>query len=396
MSPSNPPERPRGAATVVLHADRAHNSTRALTPPIFQTSTFRWDDIDAGRALAATEAPAEFYARWGHPNARQVEAIVAELEGAHGAIAVASGMAAAAASVMPFVRAGDHVVAAKTLYGEAATLLTTVLPRFGVECTQVDGTDVSRFVQALRPTTRVVLVETPANPTLDCIDIAGVADAARRHGARLVVDNTFATPLNTQPLALGAHTSFHSATKYLSGHSDVTAGVVASDREGVSGAWESLRVLGAVLGPFDAWLVTRGLRTLPMRMERHNANGMRVAEFLAGHADVAHVNHPGLTTHRAHVVARKQMRGFGAMLSLELRGGEPAARKFVAALRLFTAATSLGGVESLVQFPATLTRMTAEQQQAAGISPSLVRLSVGCEDADDLLTDLRYALAAVA
>jgi cystathionine beta-lyase/cystathionine gamma-synthase len=388
------PTRPRGPSTRLQHADRALNPTRAVAPAIFQTSTFRWGSPEEGEALGAQTAPAEFYSRWGNPNTRQLEALVADLEGAEGALAVASGMAAACLAIVPFLRAGDHVVAGRTLYGEVNGLLTRVLPRFGVEATVVTGTGPDDYARAMRPNTRLVVAETPANPTLDCVDIAAVAEVARAGGARLVVDNTFATPLNTRPLELGAHASFHSGTKYLGGHSDVVAGVLASDREGVELAWDHLRVFGPVLGPFDAWLVTRGLRTLALRVARQNENAARIAEFLASHPAVARVNYPGLASHPAHAVAAKQMRGFGGVVSFAPAGGVEASKRLLGRLRLFTLATSLGGTESLVMFPASLSRMSPETRLASGISPELVRLSVGCEDADDLVDDLAEALSA--
>jgi methionine-gamma-lyase len=384
--------KPHGLQTRAIHADRPHNPTTAVAPAIYQSATFRWDGPDAGTAFAAEQAPTEFYSRWGNPNVRQLEALVAELEGAAGAVATGSGMAAACLAVVPFVQQGDHVVGGRTLYGEVGRLIGHVLPRFGVEVARAQGTSAADFAAVMRPSTRVVVIETPANPTLDCVDIAAIAEVARRGGARLVVDNTFATPVNTRPLALGAHAAFDSATKYLGGHSDVVAGVVATDSEGVSRAWDHLRVFGPVLGPFDAWLVARGIRTLGLRMERHNRSGQEVAEFLVGHARVERVNYPGLASHASHAVARKQMTGFGGMVSFEVAGGEAAARVVIARLELFTLATSLGGVESLCMFPASLSRMTPEEQRAAGIGPGLIRLSVGCEDPADLIADLAQAL----
>jgi methionine-gamma-lyase len=384
-----------GPSTVALHADRPHNPTLAVSPPIFQTSTFRWDRLDDGVRLAAQRSPASFYTRLGNPNQHQLEAIVASLEGSEAALATASGSAAATLAVLPFVSAGDHVVAGRTLYGETHALLTQVLPRFGVETTFAAGTSAEDYAAAMRPSTRVVVVETPANPTLDVVDIAAVAEIAAAAGARLVCDNTFATPINTRPIALGAQAVFHSATKYLSGHADVVAGVLCADRETIDRAWDHLRVVGSALGPFEAWLTTRGLRTLPLRMIRHNENGRAVAFFLAAHPKVALVHYPGLAASPGHEVAARQMRGFGAMLYVELKGGEAAARTFVDELRLFTHATSLGGVESLIQYPASLSNMSPEAKLAAGISPTAMRISVGCEDTADLLEDLEQALSAV-
>ena len=383
-----------GPSTSAIHADRSQNPTLSVSPAIFQTSTFRWESTDEGARLAGQRSPAAFYSRMGNPNVHQLEAICAALEGTEAALATSSGAAACTLAVLPFVSAGDHVVAGRTLYGETNALLTKVLPRFGVETTFAASTRPEDYAAAMRPTTRVVIVETPANPTLDVVDIAAVADIARRAGARLVCDNTFATPVNTRPVALGAHIVFHSATKYLAGHSDVVAGVVCADRETIDRAWDHLRVIGSALGPFEAWLVTRGLRTLALRMERHNANGLAVARFLAAHPRVAFVRYPGLPDDPDNAVAARQMKGFGAMVYAELTGGDPAARAFVNALRFFTQATSLGGVESLIQYPASLSNLSPEAKRAAGISPTAIRISVGCEDTADLLDDLAQALAA--
>ena len=384
--------KPRGPSTTAIHGDRGENATRAVSPPIFQSSTYRWDEASFGGEVVDAVKPTEFYARWGHPNQKQVEVIVAELEGAARALAVGSGAAAAFLSVIPFLSAGDHVVAARTLYGETANQLTALLPRFGVACTRVRSNATDDYREAITAGTKVVVIETPANPTLEIVDIAAVAELARARGARLVVDNTFATPLNTRPLELGAQIVFHSATKYLAGHSDVIAGVLAGDEESLERAWTHQRVMGPVLGPFDAWLVTRGMRTLALRVARHNDNALQLAQLLAEHPAIARVRYPGLATHEDHAVAARQMRGFGGMLSIELRGGDAAARAFVSRLRLFSMATSLGGIESLAQYPAVLTPVLA----GGGIKregPAMVRLSVGCEDLADLRDDLLQALA---
>ncbi|WP_437528469.1 aminotransferase class I/II-fold pyridoxal phosphate-dependent enzyme [Sorangium sp. So ce726] len=384
----------RGPSTLVIHGDRAENPTRAVSPPIYQSSTYRWEDETFGGSMLDQVQPTEFYARWGHPNQKQMEAIVAGLEGAPRALAVGSGAAAALLSVLPFVSAGDHVVAARTLYGETANQLTALLPRLGVTCTRVPSNRTDDYREAITDKTKVVVIETPANPTLELVDIAAVAEIARASGARLAVDSTFATPLNTRPLELGAHSVFHSATKYLAGHSDVIAGVLAGDEEGIDRAWTHLRVMGPVLNPFDAWLVTRGLRTLALRVARHNDNGLAVAQLLAEHPAVARVNYPGLQSHEDHALAARQMRGFGGMLSVELRGGEAAARTFTRNVQLFSMATSLGGMESLVQYPAVLTPALAGGD-AKRSGAAMVRLSVGCEDAADLREDLLQALSHV-
>jgi methionine-gamma-lyase len=295
-------------------------------------------------------------------------------------------------AVLPWVRPGDHVVVARTVYGETRNLITQIAAGFGVHCSIAKSSDVAAFEDAISDSTRVVIVETPANPTLECVDIHAVAAIAHAKGARLVVDNTFATPINTQPAKLGADAVVHSATKYLAGHSDVLAGVLATDADGVARARDWLRITGPALGPFEAWLVVRGLRTLELRMARHNANGLAVAKLLESHKAVARVNYPGLTSHHSHAIAQKQMRAFGAMASVELVGGREMAKRFVENLSLFSPATSLGGVESLVQYPASLAKMSEDDQRASGISEHLIRLSVGCENPEDLLEDLSRSL----
>lgn len=382
----------RGVSTTALHADREKNPTRAVGGAIFQTSTFRWDAVEDGARLAAERHPSEFYTRLGNPNVAQLEALLASLEGGEAALATSSGSAAATVAMLSLVSPGDHVVASRVLYGETHALVSKLLPRFGVPCTRVEGATAEHFERAMTERTRVVLVETPSNPTLEVTDLAAVAELARARGAALVVDNTFATPANTRPLSLGAKLVFHSATKYLGGHSDVLAGALVGDRESIDRAFDHLRTLGCSLGPFDAWLTVRGLRTFALRMARHNENGLRVARFLEAHPAVAEVRYPGLASHPGHEVARRQMKGFGAMVALRLKGGDSAARRFVSALELVTAATSLGGVESLVQYPAVLSNIAPEVLAAQGLPPDLVRFSVGCEDAEDLLEDLDRAL----
>lgn len=382
----------QGWSTLSIHADAERNRTRAVVAPIWQSATYRRDTAEALIDAANTRAPEDFYGRWANPNNKQLESLVATLEGASGAVAFASGMAAASAAIVPWLSSGDHVVASRTLYGDTRNLLEKVLARFGVAVTFAAGTRPEDYRAAMVAETRLVVVETPANPTLDCVDIASVCEIARAHGARVVCDNTFASPFNTRPIALGAHAVFHSATKYLAGHSDVVAGVVAGDEASVSRAWDHLRTEGGVLGPFDAWLVVRGIRTFALRMARHNDNGLGVARALEGHPVVARVHYPLLPSHPSYALARTQMRGGGGVVSVELQGGSDAARAFVERLELFALAPSLGGVESLVMYPSSLSRMTDAQRISSGISPSLVRLAVGVEDLDDLVYDLRRAL----
>ncbi len=385
-------ERRHGWSTTAIHGDSTRNQTRAVVAPIWQSATYRRDTAEELIDAANTRAPEDFYGRWANPNNKQLEQLVAKLEGASGAIAFASGMAAASAAIVPFLAAGDHVVASRTLYGDTRNLLERVLSRFGVGVSFAEGTDASHYRDAIVPETKLIVLETPANPTLDCVDIAAVCEVARAREVRVVVDNTFASPFNTRPIELGAHSVFHSATKYLAGHSDVVAGVVAGDDPAVSRAWEHLRTEGGVLSPFDAWLVVRGIRTFALRMEAHNRNALGIAEALEKHPAIERVHYPLLPSHRSYELAKRQMRGGSGVVSVELRGGSDAASAFVRKLELFALAPSLGGVESLVMYPSSLSRMSDEQRRKSGISPSLVRLAVGVEDLDDLLADLYRAL----
>ncbi len=382
----------KGLSTIAIHSDSANNQTRAVVAPIWQSATYQRPSAEELIETANQRAPAEFYGRWSSPNNKQLESVVAALEGSSGALALGSGMAAATACIVPWLSQDSHVVGAKTLYGDTRNLLEKVLSRFGVQSSFAKGTTVDDYRRELRPNTKLVVIETPANPTMDCVDIAGICTMAREHNVRVVCDNTFATPYNTQPLKLGAHAVFHSATKYLAGHSDVIAGVIAGDEETIARGWDHLRTEGAVLGPFDAWLVLRGLRTFALRMKEHNHNALMIARTLEHHSKIAAVHYPMLPSHAFYPVAKMQMKGGSGVLSVELKGGAPAASRFVAALQLFALAPSLGGVESLVMYPSSLSRMSDEQRAASGISLGLVRLAVGVEDTVDLLADLEQAL----
>jgi methionine-gamma-lyase len=382
--------------TRLIHAADQANDTQAIAPPIFQTSTYRLRTPEEGAALAAEVAPATFYTRYGSPNAKQVEALLAELEGAEAALAVGSGMAAVTIAIMANVQAGDHVVAQQTHYTSALSLLTDTLPRYGIEVTQVPQTETEAFARAVRPNTRVVYTESPTNPTMDLTDLRATAAIAREAGALAITDNTFASSYNQRPLELGYDLVLHSATKYLNGHADVTAGAIMGPRALVERAWEYLRIYGPVLHPFEAWLLRRGLQTYPMRMAAHNQNALAVARFLAEHPAVERVHYPGLESHPQHELARRQMvGGFGGMLSFEVRGGYAAAYRVIERTRVCALAVSLGGIESLITHPASMvhTHQSEEERARAGIAPGLIRLSVGLEDAEDLIADLDQALA---
>jgi cystathionine beta-lyase/cystathionine gamma-synthase len=384
-----------GLQTRLIHAAESANATPAVTPPIFQTSTYRLRTPEEGAALAAEVAPATFYTRYGSPNEKQVEILLAEVEGAEAALAVGSGMAAITIAIMANVRAGDHVVAQQTHYTSALSLLNDTLPRFGVDVTQVPQTDTAAFARAMRPNTRVVYTESPTNPTMDLTDLRATAEIAHAGGALAITDNTFASAYNQRPLDLGYDLVAHSATKYLNGHADVTAGAIMGGQAQIAAAWEYLRVYGPVLHPFEAWLLRRGMQTYPLRMAIHNRHALEVARFLEGHPAVARVYYPGLPSHPQHALAAGQMPGgFGGMLSFEMKGGYAAAYRAIGRTQVCILAVSLGGIETLITHPASMihTFQSEEQLAAAGISPGLIRLSVGIEEVEDIIADLDRAL----
>jgi len=381
--------------TRLLHGTRRPGEAAPVAPPIYQTSTFQMRTPEEGAAMATEVAPAMLYGRLGTPNTKDVEAMLADLEGAEAALALGSGMAAVTIALMANLRAGDHVVAQHTHYTATLSQMTTTLPRYGIEVTQVDQTDTEAFARAVRPTTRVVYTESPTNPTLDLTDLRATAEIAHAAGALAITDSTFASSYNQRPLDLGCDVVIHSATKYLNGHSDVTAGVILSTRERVNAMWDYLRQYGPVLHPFDAWLLQRGLRTYTLRMERHNHNAMAVARFLEGHPAVARVHYPGLESHPQHALARRQMTGgFGGMVTFEVKGSFAAAYRAVARTQVCVLAVSLGAVETLITHPASMVHafQSADERDVAGIAPGLIRLSVGIERAEDIIDDLDRAL----
>jgi len=378
-----------GLSTRAIHAGQGPDTaTGATITPIYLTSTYTQAGIGDDHAYE--------YSRTGNPTRTALETCLAALEGGAHGLAFASGSAATAA-VLSTLRPGDHVLAGDDLYGGTYRLFETVWRPLGVEFTYVDAREPGAFERAARPSTRLFWLETPSNPLLRLADIAAISDEARAAGARLVVDNTFATPVFQQPLALGAHVVVHSTTKYLGGHSDVIGGAVITDDDELHERLKAYQnSAGAVPGAFDAWLVLRGLKTLTVRMQRHAENGARVAAFLAQHPRVHDVVYPGLPTYPQRDLAGRQMSGHGGMVTLALPGGHREVDDFVRALRLFSFAESLGGVESLVCHPETMTHaaIPAEERRRRGITPGTVRLSVGIEDAEDLVADLEQALEA--
>lgn len=386
-----------GFATRAIHHGydpQAHGG--ALVPPIYQTATFAFPTVEYGAACFAGEEAGHFYSRISNPTLALLEARMASLEGGEAALALASGMGAITATLWTLLRPGDEVLLGSTLYGCTFAFLHHGIGEFGVKLKHVDMADLKAVEAAITPATRLIYFESPANPNMQLADIAGVAKIAHRHGATLVVDNTYCTPYLQRPLELGADLVVHSATKYLSGHGDITAGLVVGrkalvDRIRLEGLKD---MTGAVLSPHDASLLMRGLKTLNLRMDRHCSNAMAVAEFLQQQPEVELLHYPGLSSFPQHALAKRQMALPGGMLAFELKGGITAGRRFMNALQLFSRAVSLGDAESLAQHPASMTHSsyTPEERARYGISEGLVRLSVGLEDVEDLLADVRQAL----
>ncbi|MEI7553725.1 aminotransferase class I/II-fold pyridoxal phosphate-dependent enzyme [Candidatus Chlorohelix sp.] len=385
-----------GIQTRLIHAPRIADDTTAVSPPIYQTSTFRVNSPEEGAELSNVIAPATLYGRYGTPNTKQVEAALADLEGSEAALAVGSGMAAVSIALMSNLKAGDHLIAQNTHYTATLTLFTNTLPSYGVEVTLVDQRDPEAFARAVRPNTKIIYTESPTNPTMDLTDLKATAEIAHAAGALAITDNTFASTWNQRPLELGYDVVIHSATKYLNGHADVTAGVILGKQALIERAWDYARVMGPVLHPFEAWLLQRGLRTYGLRMAAHNRNAMEVAHYLEKHPAVSQVFYPGLPSHPQHVLAKRQMKGgFGGMLAFDMKGGFAAAYRLIGRTKICVLAVSLGGVETLITHPASMvhSRQTEEELRAAGILPGLIRLSVGVEDVADIIADLEQALA---
>lgn len=377
-----------------IHADRAANDTDAVVPPIWQTSTFWADSDELFLEKATTPGCDHFYTRTGNPNQTQAALVVAALEGAEAAVVAGSGMGAISSTILAFAGAGDHVVAQQNLYAGTTSFLSGLAQRLGIETTFVDQRSPDAIEAAIRPSTKLVVLETPSNPLLRITDLRAVAEIGRSIGLVTMVDNTFATPINQRPAELGIDIVVHSATKYLGGHSDLVAGVAAGRKEHVDRIAKVMAETGATLGPFEAWLMLRGLRSLPVRMERHNRNGMAIARFLEDHPAVATVHYPGLDSHPQRDLARLQMSGFGGMVGAEFAGGHEAASRFVSSVRLARRAPSLGGVETLVTHPAAMWAKTLDrdQMERMGIAAGLVRLSIGLEDERDIIADFGRAL----
>jgi cystathionine beta-lyase/methionine-gamma-lyase len=380
--------------TLVLHGDDVCGHGADVVAPIHYSATFRAETAEAFSAMATAVRPATFYTRHGNPVNKRVEAILASLEGTESALLTGSGMGAISTTILALLKAGDHAVIQERHYVSTTKLFLDVLTGYGVEVSTFDQTDLDSLRAALRPNTKLIMVETPANPSLSITDLAAVADIARARGILTVADNTFASPLNQRPHDLGIDIIVHSATKYLGGHHDLMAGAICCSNALAETIWNMHVTLGAVLSPMDAWLLLRGLRTLSLRMERINANALALARWLESRPEVERVYYPGLESHPQHALAARQMRGFGAVVAYSIRGGYAATQRFVTALRLATHAVSLGGVETLAVHTASMwaSSMTEADMKTAGIEPNSIRMSVGVEHVDDLTADLAQAL----
>jgi O-succinylhomoserine (thiol)-lyase len=373
--------------TDAIHAgERPDKAYGAISPPIYQTSTFAFEDVGKTKGFD--------YSRSGNPTRKVLEDTIAKLEGGKAGFACASGLAAEA-TITHLLKAGDHVVAVEDIYGGTFRLFQEVMTNFGLEFTFIKMSSQQAIESAIRPNTRMIWLETPSNPLLHIVDLEMAAAVAKKHGLISVMDNTFASPYFLRPLELGIDIVVHSTTKYLNGHSDVIGGAIVTGTDELTRRIAYLHnALGAVAGPFDSWLVLRGIETLPVRMRQHETNATAVAHFLQHQKTVSRIYYPGLPDHPGHDIAKRQMKGFGGMVSFEMKGGLAAVNRFLRGIKVFTLAESLGGMTSLAGHPVTQSHaaMSKQQRDKVGIHESLVRLSVGLENIDDLLEDLKQAL----
>jgi len=394
-------QKKQGVHTRLVHAGFHGDPSGAVTVPIYQTSTFAFRNAEHGAALFGGADDGYIYTRLGNPTIRTLEDNIAALENGHAAVATSSGMGAVSVLYMALLGQGAHMVSTASVYGPSRGLVEKHLSRFGVSADFVDSSDIANVRRAMRPETRLVYVESPSNPAMQVTDIRAAAALAHEHGALLAVDNTFASPYLQKPLDLGADIVLHSVTKFINGHADVVGGVLVSKTAELDHRLRPLMIaLGCNMDPHQAFLVIRGVKTLGLRIERAQQGALQIARWLEARPEVAWVRYVGLPSHPQHELAKRQMSGFGAMISFELKGGLEAGRALMDHVKLATLAVSLGGVETLIEHPASMTHagIPRAEREAAGISDDLVRLSVGCEDVRDLIADLTQALekAAVA
>jgi len=384
--------RPETAA--VRGASDLEKRNGPVAPEIYQTSTFEVTDNEEQIRVTTTD---RYYTRWGNPTITLAEQTVAALEGTESALVFASGMGAITTTILSFLKTGDHVVAQREVYGGVAKFFAEWLPKLGIETTFVDTTEYEQHQRAIRPNTKLLYLESPTNPALRIVDMKKMSMLAKRHGLLSMIDSTFGTPINQHPAQYAIDLVMHSGTKYLSGHADLTCGVVCGRRELIDDIGESRKTLGNCMDPHAAWLLIRGLKTLAVRVARQNENALRVAEFLEQHAKVRRVHYPFLKNHPQYAIAREQMSGGSGMVTFEVEGTGDDARRVSEAMRMFTLATSLGGVESLVSIPVLTSHamISSELREKMGVNEQMVRLSVGIESVDDLIEDLERALEVV-
>jgi methionine-gamma-lyase len=387
-----------GFDSLAVHAGKFHDEMGSAVSPIYQTSTFQFENADHGAKCFQGTDKGYIYTRIGNPTIGELEDAVARLEGGYGGIATSSGMAAVNIVYLAYLAAGKHLVAHNSLYGPSRAIMESLYPRFGVQSTFVDATDPENVRAAIRPETSLLFLETPANPTIGITDIRAVADIAHEHNIPLCVDNTFCSPYLQKPIQLGADIVMHSMTKFINGHADIVAGmVVAASQEHYQKLRHVMVNIGCNMDPHQAWLTRRGLKTLGIRIERAQENAMKVAVYLEKHPKVEWVLYPGLASHPQYDLGKKQMSGPGTMISFGLKGGLKEGKVLMDHMKLALLAVSLGGIETLIQHPASMThsKLSKEAKQAAGISDELVRLSVGIENVEDIITDLGQALEKV-
>lgn len=395
--PSDPSADPQGDSTRSVHSgERDQRLSDAITVPIYQTSTYAFGDSAQVRAYQEGRTTRDEYGRYGNPTWRAVESKLAELEGGDAAVLFASGMCAATTLFLAMLPQGSHLVVTSDCYRRTRQFIRQYLTKVGVDTTVIEPADTQKLADALRPETQLFFTESPTNPYLRVTDVAEAARVCHARGVQVVIDSTFASPINHRALADGADLVIHSATKYLGGHNDLLAGAAVGPAQNVQVLRDAVGVLGGVLDAHAAWLLLRGLKTLSLRMTRHNENGQRIATWLEAHPKVRRVWYPGLASHPDHAVAVRTMRGFGGVVTFELDADFEATQRFIDAVRIPYIGPSLGGVESLIEMPATMSYwdLTRDERHALGITDSLVRLSLGIEDTDDLIADLAQAIAA--
>jgi methionine-gamma-lyase len=387
-----------GFNTQLIHAGEINDKFGSATVPIYQTSTFSFESAEHGAKCFSGESDGYIYTRIGNPTINALEKQVAVLEKGFGAIAVSSGMAAATTIYLALMSSGDHIVSTDAIYGPARSVMEKQFIRFGFQSTYINTTKAEEIKKAIRPNTKILYIETPANPTMDITDLKACADIAHEHGILLVVDNTFCSPYLQNPLELGADIVFHSMTKFINGHADIVAGIIIAKEHKLYAQLRSMMIsIGCNMDPHQAYMVHRGLKTLSIRIDRATENAMKVAAFLENHPKVAWVKYPGLKSHPQYNLALTQMKSSGSMISFGLKGGFEAAKVLMNNVHLALLAVSLGGVESLIQHPASMThsKVSAEDKLKSGISDDLVRFAVGIEDVEDIISDLENGLSKV-